>query len=521
MVSARGWTGFWRSWKAAEAGVYGPNRAGVRDSRSLAVGGAVSATTCLWVGSEAPRPPWQRRPCEMASTWTRRLLRRSRGEPFCGDCLPTRVPLFGFGRPPCPSPICGTTGSRSRSSTRSSGTSSGKRVGKAQPLPRRPRTAARPGHPRTGDHPRGALRDRRPAGPVRPGHRPLRGHRARDRRGHAALRERPLWRRQKKLAAPSFSRTNLFQPEKFQDFEQTFRKTVASDWRGSARASRPPANGSADRPRARDRRRDARDAGEQLLRRHGPYEELRDRYIPSLVWLIDHMVRDTVGRRFAQRWSWAFAAAGWPREGRLRSPDRHRALRTRGRPGLWAQFKSEAPDEALRSNIRVFLAGALEATTSFASWAFSHLSRAPEIQEQIHEEVKDIDVYDPENLAQASTLHRVAGGDAAPDSVPLFPAAPGDRRHLGGDRRRPEDVHPGGTHVVLDVWHANRCEDFWGKRRPGLPRGSVRARTAGRSWPQGPLRQGHPPLRLRPRPAHLPGQVPGAPGSRRSSWAPS
>ena len=37
----------------------------------------------------------------------------------------------------------------------------------------------------------------------------------------------PLWRRQKKLAAASFSRTTLFQPEKFQDFERTFRKTVA------------------------------------------------------------------------------------------------------------------------------------------------------------------------------------------------------------------------------------------------------------------------------------------------------
>ena len=37
----------------------------------------------------------------------------------------------------------------------------------------------------------------------------------------------PLWRRPKKLAVPSFSRSNLFQPEKFHEFEQTFRKTVA------------------------------------------------------------------------------------------------------------------------------------------------------------------------------------------------------------------------------------------------------------------------------------------------------
>ena len=28
---------------------------------------------------------------------------------------------------------------------------------------------------------------------------------------------------------------------------------------------------------------------------------------------------------------------------------------------------------------------------------------------------------------------------------------------------------PQGTHVVLDVWHANRCEDFWGEASTGYP----------------------------------------------------
>ena len=31
------------------------------------------------------------------------------------------------------------------------------------------------------------------------------------------------------------------------------------------------------------------------------------------------------------------------------------------------------------------------------------------------------------------------------------------------------DALPQGTHVVLDVWHANRCEDFWGKALTGYP----------------------------------------------------
>ena len=28
---------------------------------------------------------------------------------------------------------------------------------------------------------------------------------------------------------------------------------------------------------------------------------------------------------------------------------------------------------------------------------------------------------------------------------------------------------PQDTHVVLDVWHANRCEDFWGEEISGFP----------------------------------------------------
>ena len=75
--------------------------------------------------------------------------------------------------------------------------------------------------------------------------------------------------------------------------------------------------------------------------------------------------------------------------------------------GLWKQFKSDATDDALRSNVRVFLAGAMEATTSFASWAISHLSHTPDIQDQIYAEVKDMNAYDPDNLASAVTLNRV------------------------------------------------------------------------------------------------------------------
>src|SRR5207245_2175017 len=83
-----------------------------------------------------------------------------------------------------------------------------------------------------------------------------------------------------------------------------------------------------------------------------------------------------------------------------RLTDQVLAARKRG-TGLWQQFKSDAPDETLRSNIKVFLAGALEATTSYASWAISHLARHPAVQEKVFHEIEDIEDYTPETLEKA------------------------------------------------------------------------------------------------------------------------
>ena len=80
-----------------------------------------------------------------------------------------------------------------------------------------------------------------------------------------------------------------------------------------------------------------------------------------------------------------------------------------------------------------------------------------------------MDVYDPENLKQAVTLNRVLE-----ETVRLTPSLyflprwttvdtwidTADGRKMFIPRR---------THVVLDVWHANRCEDFWGTALTGYP----------------------------------------------------
>lgn len=277
-----------------------------------------------------------------------------------------------------------------------------------------------------------------------------------------------LWKRQKRLATPPFARTTLFQPEKFHEFEGTFRRTVAH---------------RLERVRAR-----IAESGAPLRVELEPeikaimlemlvnnffgasvaYEQIRDRFVPALDSVIAHIVRDTVlsrvGVPLAMLPGWVSAEVRLARRSMAafeELTDVVIAARREGR-GLWGQFKSDAPDEALRSNIRVFLAGALEATTSYASWAISHLARDAELQERVHEEVKDVDDYSPEALARASLLGRVLD-----ETLRLTPSLYFHPRRAtvettvttsAGDTL----VVPAGTHILLDVWHANRHEDHWG-----------------------------------------------------------
>jgi cytochrome P450 len=281
-----------------------------------------------------------------------------------------------------------------------------------------------------------------------------------------------IWRRQKTLSAEPFSRSNLFQPEKFHGFEQTFRKTVAE--------------------RLEALRAYQQSTGQKVVRLALEPEikvvmlemlvnnffggrvsekELRERYVPALVMLIDHMVSDTVDPIF-QKFFGRFNGRNAILKQKSADFEALTDIALSGRPegrGLWQQFKSDAPDAMLRANIRVFLAGAMEATTSFATWALSHLAHAPEVQEQIYAEVKDMEVYDPDNLASAVTLKRVLE-----ETLRLSPALYFRPRRAAGDSWIDTDDErkmfmPKGTQLRLDVWHANRCEEFWGTAVSGYP----------------------------------------------------
>jgi len=409
--------------------------------------------------------------------WPGRMLEQIRGiNPFEGDCRPSRVPLFGRGRPSLPFPHPWNYKHPIRI-FESFFWDAGKETGSARHnrylyvaglppvLMTREPAVIKAILLATGDQPSQFDRDTLPTAGI-----------ARATGKDSLLYANgAVWRRQKKLAAKPFSRGTLFQPEEFHGFERTFRKTIVE--RLSALRARQQESGQKV---VRVKLEPELQAVmlEMLVNNFFggsvPYPELRDRYVPSLVSLIDHMVLDTVAPGIP-----ALAAMLTGRHALLkrRKADLEAltdiALEGRGKGlGLWSQFQSDAGDDMLRSNLRVFLAGALEATTSFAGWALSHLSRNPDLQDRIHDEVKDMDVYDPENLAQAKTLRLVLE-----ETLRLTPALYFFPRKAGVDIRIETTdgrwmLIPQGTHIRLDIWHANRCEEFWGEAVSGYPAGT-------------------------------------------------
>ncbi|MBY0113756.1 MAG: cytochrome P450 [Phycisphaerales bacterium] len=286
------------------------------------------------------------------------------------------------------------------------------------------------------------------------------------------------WKRQKKLATPPFARTTLFQPEQFSEFERTFRRTVA----GRLEVVRQRiAVGGTDRIRVTLEPEIKALMLEMLVNNFFgadvPYDQIRNRFVPALDRVIAHIVRDTVVNKLGVPLNRLPSITRGIADAKRARADFEEltsivlAGRREGR-GLWRQFESDAPDHALRANLRVFLAGDLEATTSYASWAISHLARHPAAQELVHAEVQAIDDYTPANLARCVQL-----GHALNETLRLTPALYFHPRRATADTwvtlSPTERIKiPTGTHILLDVWHANRHEDHWGVAATGYPAAS-------------------------------------------------
>jgi len=285
----------------------------------------------------------------------------------------------------------------------------------------------------------------------------------------------PFWRRQRKFAAAPFGKTALFQEEVFDKFEATFRQTV----RGRLAALRDYFAEAEQTTIRRPVEPEIKALMLELLAdsffgAQLEYDQIRNEYVPALERVIDHIVRDTVTNRLGipvslmARINGRFAQAQADFASFEDLTDRVLTMR-HSAAGMWPHFKSDAPDEVLRSNIKVFLAGALEATTSYATWAISHLARHPQAQERVFEEVRDLENYTPECLEQAQYFRQVLEETLrlTPSLYFLPRRATADVSVETADGRKM--FIPQGTHILLDVWHANRLEEVWGTGATGYP----------------------------------------------------
>jgi cytochrome P450 len=283
------------------------------------------------------------------------------------------------------------------------------------------------------------------------------------------------WRAQKQMAAPPFAKSTLFQPEVFEEFEKTFRRTASERLQAVKQRVR-----ETGKPSLRlELEPEIKAVMLEMLVNNFfgaslTAEQVRNRDVPALDDFVDRIVRDTVVNMVGcplhklPRWMRGGVKAEQAKATFERLTDSTLEPRARS-AGLWRQFKSDAPDEALKPNIRAFLAGAVEASTSYAAWAISHLARNAEAQQKLFEEVRDVEEYNPDSLKRLPYL-----GCVLNETMRLTPA-------LYFHPRRPtvdtvirtdagQTLHvPRGTHILMDIWHANRHEDHWGVGVTGHP----------------------------------------------------
>jgi len=283
----------------------------------------------------------------------------------------------------------------------------------------------------------------------------------------------PEWQTHRKASAKAFGKTALFTDEVFEDFEQTFRNNIGhriDELKQYLESTGKPEIEMALEPEIKCI------MMEMLLLNFFGAEvdpaDIRHRYIPAIDKIIEHIVRDTI--------DYQFDFFRFRRKGRTRKdPELEEAfsvfeqltdLSMAPRPAgvcAWARVDQKWADEDLRNNVKVFLAGALEATTSYAAWAISHLARNTHCQSRMFEEVRSIESYKTDAIDQAPWLKNVLR-----ETLRLTPSLYFLPRRSVTDTwitlaRGGRMFLPAGTHVLLDVWHANRVGEFWGESKTG------------------------------------------------------
>ncbi|EGU86495.1 hypothetical protein FOPG_11695 [Fusarium oxysporum f. sp. conglutinans race 2 54008] len=123
-------------------------------------------------------------------------------------------------------------------------------------------------------------------------------------------------------------------------------------------------------------------------------------------------------------------------------------------------------DESLKDQLLTFLAAGHETTSSAITWACYLLTKHPEYQAKLREEVRN---GLPEDLAANPTVDLAGILEQLPylngimhETLRLYPTVPLTMRQAIRDTRIGDQFIPEGTDIMVSIWYINRSEAIWG-----------------------------------------------------------
>lgn len=201
--------------------------------------------------------------------------------------------------------------------------------------------------------------------------------------------------------------------------------------------------------------------------------EICEKYLPAIENVIHYIMLDTVANPFRLP---VFKIPSLTRKHARLKQDRRifeelveRVIASRDESaGFWPMLIASGSDDAIKSNVRVFLAGALEATASYISWTLLNLGRDPEAQEKAYQEALGCTEMAPAARVQAVYLQKVMLESLRLNNALYF--LPRIVLKDTSITTNQGTIHiPSGTHLVLATYHTNRSEKYWGKAATGFP----------------------------------------------------
>ncbi|KAL6915016.1 hypothetical protein FSST1_012776 [Fusarium sambucinum] len=122
-------------------------------------------------------------------------------------------------------------------------------------------------------------------------------------------------------------------------------------------------------------------------------------------------------------------------------------------------------DEALKDQLLTFLAAGHETTASALTWACYLLTKYPDIQKKLREEIRDalpadVDSNTPDLASILEQLPYLNG--VMHETLRLYPTVPLTMRSALRDTRIGDQYIPQGTDVIVSIWYINRSPEIWG-----------------------------------------------------------